>query len=101
MEFPILKDLVNKELLNKAISEIKARFADKDSVSTISNNLSTHTDNDDIHVTAADKQKWDDNCEVKPYIRVKSCTKGSSKIFRLTIDDDGILSGIEEESSAE
>lgn len=97
MEFPSLKDLVNKELLNIAITEIKTRFADNDSVSTISNNLSAHTNDNSIHVTATDKQKWNDNCEVKPYIRVKSCTEGSSKIFRLTIDDDGILTGIEEE----
>lgn len=99
MGFINLKNLVDKDLLNSFLTECKKIFADKSSVSTVSNSLETHSNDSDIHVTAAKQAKWDDACEVKPYIRVKSCTPGSTKIFRLTIDDTGLLTGEEETTS--
>lgn len=81
MGFPLLKDLVNKDLLNVFLQKCIARFADKETVSAISESLNSH-------IASAN--------EVQPYIRVKSCTEGSTKIFRLTIDDEGIISGEEE-----
>lgn len=93
----IMSNLIDKSLLNTAMQQIKARYADKDSVSAIETSLNTHTSNSTVHITADERTKWNDACEVKSYIRVKSSTSGSSKVFRLTIDDDGILTGVEED----
>lgn len=86
MGFPLLKDLVNKDLLNAFLAKCITRFADKETVSAISESLESH-------IASAN--------EVQPYIRVKSCTEGSEKIFKLTIDDDGIISGEEEKTEAQ
>lgn len=86
MGFPLLKDLVNKDLLNVFLQKCITRFADKETVSAISESLNSH-------IASAN--------EVQPYIRVKSCTAGSTKIFRLTIDDEGIISGEAEMSEDE
>lgn len=91
-----LSKLITLDLLGKAIDKCKALFADKESVSAIGNSLNTHTANNGIHVTKADKSKWDDAAELKTYIRVKSSTPNSTKIFRLSIDDNGIITGEEE-----
>lgn len=99
MGFVNLKDLVDKTRLATFFEQCKNLFADKTTVSTINNSLETHSNDDDIHVTAEQKAKWDDACEVKPYIRIKSCTEGSTKVFRLTIDDTGVLTGEEEDST--
>lgn len=101
MGFVDLKNLVNKDLLNAFFTECKKLFADKESVSTVSNSLETHSNDSNIHITAAERSKWNDACEVKPYIRVKSSTPGSTKIFRLTIDDTGLLTGEEETTTTE
>lgn len=101
MGFIDLKDLINKDLLNAFFTECKKLFADKESVSTVSNSLETHSKDSNIHVTAVEKAKWDDACEVKPYILVKSSTEGSTKVFRLTIDDTGLLTGKEETTTTE
>lgn len=81
MVFTDLKNLIDKDLLTKFAEQCKTLFADKETVSAISESLNGHIA---------------DSAEVKPYIRVKSCTPNSSKIFRLTIDDNGIISGEEE-----
>lgn len=91
-----LSKLINSDLLKKAIDKCKVLFADKESVSAIKKSLNTHTGNSTIHVTETDKSRWDDAAELKSYIRVKSSTPNSTKVFRITIDDDGIIVGEEE-----
>lgn len=91
-----LSKLINLDLLKKFFDQVKVQYADKESVSAIKNSLDEHTANSGIHVTADEKNKWNDACEVKPYIRVKSNTDGSEKIFRLVVDDNGLITGEEE-----
>ena len=91
-----LSKLVTIQFLSKVIDKCKNLFADKESVSAIEKSLNTHTANADIHVTKADKSKWDDAAELKTQIRVKSSTPNSTKVFRLSIDDNGIITGEEE-----
>lgn len=40
-------------------AKIKAKFATQDSLNTINTSLSTHTSNTDIHITTAERTKWD------------------------------------------
>lgn len=80
MVFPELKNLVNKDLLAKFLEQCKTLFADKKSVSAIDESLKRHIA---------------DSAEIKPYVYIKSCTEGSTKIFKLTIDDNGIITGEE------
>lgn len=66
--------------------------------------LTTHTSNKDIHITSEERDRWNntytkveiDNLFSTPIeynaIILKSSIEGSSKKFRLTIDDDGVLS---------
>lgn len=91
-----LSKLINLDLLKVFFKQVKAQYADKESVSAIKKSLNGHTTNSNIHVTMDDKTKWNDACEVKPYIRVKSSTEGSTKIFRLVVNDDGLITGEEE-----
>ncbi len=91
-----LSKLIDLDLLKVFFKQVKAQYADKESVSAIKKSLDEHTANSSIHVTANDKSKWDDACEVKPYIRVKSSTANSTKIFRLVVNDDGLITGEEE-----
>ena len=91
-----LSKIIDSTLLGKAIDKCEALFADKDSVSAIEKSLNTHTGNSTIHVTETDKSRWDDAAELKTYIRVKSSTPNSTKVFRITIDDNGIITGEEE-----
>lgn len=91
-----LSKLINLDLLKKFFEQVKVQYADKESVSAIKDSLDKHTVNSEIHVSVNEKNKWNDACEVKPYIRVKSTTTGSTKIFRLVVDDNGLITGEEE-----
>lgn len=93
-----LTKLINLDLLTKFYNQVKAQYADKESVSAIKKSLDTHTANTTAHITAAERTKWNDACEVKPYIRIKSNVSGSTKIFRIVVNDDGLITGYEEES---
>ena len=91
-----LSKLIDFSLLTTFFDQFKAQYADKKSVSAIESNLKNHIANSNVHVSADDKAKWNDACEIKPYIRIKSSTDGSTKIFKIVVDDDGLLTGEEE-----
>ncbi|HAU85556.1 MAG TPA: hypothetical protein DCW90_08655 [Lachnospiraceae bacterium] len=88
--------LINLDLLGKFLAQVKAQYADKESVSAVKKSLDDHTANSTVHITDAERTKWNDACEVKPYLRIKSSTDGSTKIFKIVVDDNGLLTGEEE-----
>ena len=65
------------------------------SVSKNTSDLTAHTNNTDIHVTAEEKAKWNSTSQSSASefteLILKSSTEGSNKKFKITIDDDGNL----------
>lgn len=81
------------EELAKAIAEHEDVTTALDSAITNKANasdLTAHTENTDIHVTADDKKRWN-SLPIFTELILKSSTEGSEKKFKITIDDDGNL----------
>lgn len=88
--------LITLNLLGKFLDQVKAQYADKESVSAVKTSLDEHTANSTVHITTDERTKWNEACEVKPYLRIKSSTDGSTKIFKIVVNDNGLITGEEE-----
>ena len=81
-------EVVSFNKLSRFLNNLKNIFADKQTTTS-------HINDTTVHVTASDKAAWNDLLEVKDHVLVKSCTAGSEKVFKLTIDDQGNMRGVE------